>query len=137
MNFGEKANAIIRDTFTNPLKTSYILKKGGKRIVLYQGGDNSGADLSNLDLSGLDLKNIKLTGVNLKNTNLTETNLAGADLEKANLSGANLSGTVLSGASLKDAKIDDEYLGKVIDANKILSDGIDISKKGGQGGNFK
>ena len=72
-----------------------------------RGADLRGADLSGADLSGASLRGARLIGADLRRANLRSADLTGADFRGADLGGADLTGSIfLIQAQLDAAKGD-------------------------------
>jgi uncharacterized protein YjbI with pentapeptide repeats len=101
MALASKVKTILAETFSAPRVNSYVVKVPHQgSVVLRQGGNYAGIDLSGANLSGLNLGNINFEGARLINANLTGTNLSYANLSKAILTGANLTNAHLDHARL-------------------------------------
>jgi uncharacterized protein YjbI with pentapeptide repeats len=105
MALANKLKTILSETFSAPTVDSYVIKVPVHgSVILRQGGNYAGIDLSGANLSGLNLGGINFEGAKLINANLSGTNL----------SHANLSGAILTGANLTSAHLDNARLDNIV-----------------------
>jgi uncharacterized protein YjbI with pentapeptide repeats len=108
----EALSAFVRDgtktgTGEGPLATDIqaALTVIGRRKLVGESLDLTGAHIPKANLFGADLSRANLFGANLDDANLDGANLTGANLNNADLSRANLFGANLFGANLTDANL--------------------------------
>lgn len=114
---------LLKETLSAPSRSSVVITTADGKIVLREGGDYHGIDLSNLNLSGADLEGADLSGAILRGANLT-----GANLRNVNLTGAVLDGAVISSADLEGATLDRDALSDV--KYDVEPSGVDQLERG-------